>query len=243
MSSRTFSATPSVLVEVAVAVERQQRPRPGDRLPHAGQLVELLLAQPGDRRAHAVGDRLRHAGQAGADDLRLALARRVVDPVVQAAALERVVQLARAVRREHDQRALPCRDRAELGDRDREVGEELEQERLELVVGAVDLVDQQHRRTVVLERLQQRPPDQELAPRTARAPRRPPRRRGSPAAGAGSPSRRRRGGGRSPRGTAAGSAARPATWRARGRPRSCPRRPRPRAAAAARGSQPGRRRC
>ena len=32
-------------------------------------------------------------------------------------------------------------DRAELGDRDLEVGEELEQERLELVVGAVDLVD------------------------------------------------------------------------------------------------------
>ena len=54
-------------------------------------------------------------------------------------------------------------DRAELRDRDREVGEELEQERLELVVGAVDLVDQQHRRAVVLERLQQRPPQQELA--------------------------------------------------------------------------------
>ena len=35
-------------------------------------------------------------------------------------------------------------DRAALGDRDREVGQELEQERLELVVGAVDLVDQQH---------------------------------------------------------------------------------------------------
>ena len=36
--------------------------------------------------------------------------------------------------------------RAELGDRHRRVGEHLEQERLELVVGAVDLVDQQHRR-------------------------------------------------------------------------------------------------
>ena len=38
------------------------------------------------------------------------------------------------------------RDRPQLGDRDREVGQELEQERLELVVGPVDLVDQQHDR-------------------------------------------------------------------------------------------------
>ena len=55
------------------------------------------------------------------------------------------------------------RDRAQLRDRDREVGEELEQERLELVVGAVDLVDQQHDLLVGLERLEQRPPQQELA--------------------------------------------------------------------------------
>ena len=52
----------------------------------------------------------------------------------------------------------------ELGDRDREVGQELEQEGLELVVGAVHLVDQQHDLPVGLERLQQRPPEQELAP-------------------------------------------------------------------------------
>ena len=36
-------------------------------------------------------------------------------------------------------------ERAELGHRDLEVGEHLEQERLELGVGAVDLVDEQHR--------------------------------------------------------------------------------------------------
>ena len=40
--------------------------------------------------------------------------------------------------------------------------EQLEQERLEVVVGAVDLVDQQHRRprARVFERAQQRPADQ-----------------------------------------------------------------------------------
>ena len=36
-------------------------------------------------------------------------------------------------------------DRAELGDRHGRVGKQLEQERLEIVVGAIDLVDQQHR--------------------------------------------------------------------------------------------------
>ena len=51
----------------------------------------------------------------------------------------------------------------ELGNRDRPVGEDLEQERLELVVGAVDLVDQEHRRdrAVVRERAQQRALHQE----------------------------------------------------------------------------------
>ena len=88
MSSRTFSATPSVSSSDAVAVQRQQRARPRDRLPHAGQLVELALAQPGDRGADPRGDLLGHAREPRADDLGLALGRRVVDPVIQAAALE-----------------------------------------------------------------------------------------------------------------------------------------------------------
>ena len=50
----------------------------------------------------------------------------------------------------------------ELRDRHRGLGQQLEQERLEVVVGAVDLVDQQHRRprAGVLQRPQQRAPDQ-----------------------------------------------------------------------------------
>ena len=61
-----------------------------------------------------------------------------------------------------DGRLAARADRAELGDRDLEVGEHLEQERLELLVGAVDLVDQQHHGLVGVDRLEQRPPDQEL---------------------------------------------------------------------------------
>ena len=53
-------------------------------------------------------------------------------------------------------------DRAELGHRDLEVREHLEQKRLELLVGAVDLVDQEHDRLARLDRLEQRPADQEL---------------------------------------------------------------------------------
>src|SRR4051794_30794207 len=153
------------VLEVAVrAAERDERLRPRDRLPHAGQLVELDAAQPGDGVAHALDDRLGDARHPRADDLRLAVARRVVDPVVQAAALQRVVQLARAVRRQHDDRPVLGADRlAELGDRHLEVRQELEQERLELVVRAVDLVDEQHDGTVVLDRLEQRAAQQEPA--------------------------------------------------------------------------------
>ncbi len=54
-------------------------------------------------------------------------------------------------------------DRAKLGDRHLEIGQHFEQERLERLVAAVEFVDQQHRRAgrVRLQRLQQRPLDQE----------------------------------------------------------------------------------
>jgi hypothetical protein len=53
-------------------------------------------------------------------------------------------------------------DAAQLGDRDLEVREELEQHRLELLVGLVDLVDQQHDRLLGADRLHQRPGEEEL---------------------------------------------------------------------------------
>ena len=59
-------------------------------------------------------------------------------------------------------RALARPDGADLGHRHLEVGEDLEQERLELLVAAVDLVDQQDRRPAfVRDGLQQRPLEQE----------------------------------------------------------------------------------
>ena len=101
-------------------------------------------------------------GIADLDDLDLAVDRRMADPVEERAPLEGVVQLARPVGGEDHRRLAAGADRAELGDRDLEVGEHLEQERLELLVGAVDLVDQEHDRLVGVDRLEQRPADQEL---------------------------------------------------------------------------------
>jgi hypothetical protein len=53
-------------------------------------------------------------------------------------------------------------DGPDLGNRDLELGEDFQEKRLEFLVRAVDLVDQQYRRLAVLpDGLQQRPADQE----------------------------------------------------------------------------------
>ncbi len=84
----------------------------------------------------------------------------MVDPVVEAAALQRVVQLAGPVGGQHHDRRRRRPHGAELGDRDLVGREHLEQERLELVVGPVHLVDQQHGRAL-LQRAQDGPRQQE----------------------------------------------------------------------------------
>ena len=73
---------------------------------------------------------------------------RVLDVEVEAPAAQRVADLARAVRRQHGVRHVRGGDGAELGNRHLEVGEDLQQEGLEAVVGPIDLVDQQDRRAV-----------------------------------------------------------------------------------------------
>ena len=101
MSSWYLSSTPSVSCTVdrveADRVQRDQRVRPVDRLGDARRLEQV-------ERAHALHELddlhvqpLRRARRLQAHDLQLALDAREVDPVVQAAALQRVVDLARAV--------------------------------------------------------------------------------------------------------------------------------------------------
>src|SRR5215208_6968838 len=83
-------------------------------------------------------------GQSGPDDLDLARELWMVDPVVETAPLEGVVQFAGSVGGEHHHRR-DCRSYLPiLRNRDGEGGQHLEQKRLELIVGAVDLIDQQY---------------------------------------------------------------------------------------------------
>jgi hypothetical protein len=74
----------------------------------------------------------------------------VVDPVIEAAALQRVVHLARAVRGEDDDGRFGALDGAKFGDGDLEVRQGFQQEGLERLVGAVDLVDQKDGRAAGL---------------------------------------------------------------------------------------------
>ena len=84
--------------------------------------------------------------------------------MIEAAPLERVVDLPGAIGRDDHDRRMRGFHGAELRDRHLEIGQHFEQERFERFVGAVELVDEQHRRPgdVRLQRLQQRPFDQKF---------------------------------------------------------------------------------
>ena len=82
------------------------------------------------------------------EDLDFLGERRIREPEEQAAAPQGVGQLPRAVARENHVRLVTRADRAELGNRDLPLGQHLEEERLERLVGAIDFVDEQHRRPV-----------------------------------------------------------------------------------------------
>ena len=69
-----------------------------------GRLEQVLLPQRPDGPGDVAGERLGRLGHAGPHDGDLALELRVLDPVVEAAALERVVHLAGAVARDDDDR-------------------------------------------------------------------------------------------------------------------------------------------
>ncbi len=77
--------------------------------------------------------------------------------MIETTALERVVNFARAVGGDDDDRRFGRRHDADLRNRHLEVGQDLEQISFEGLIGAVDLIDQQHRRPVDagLQRLQE----------------------------------------------------------------------------------------
>ena len=133
-------------------------------------------------------------------------------------------------------------DHAELGDRDLEVREDLEQHRLELLVRLVDLVDQQHDRLGRRDRLHQRPRQEEVVGEDVLPA--PPARRwpGSAAAACGSSTRRAPWPRRGPRSTGGGSARGRSRARSPSPAPSCRRRRGPRPGPACRARARGRRR-
>src|SRR5215208_3810766 len=80
-----------------VPSERVERLRPVERLADAGHAVEVEPAQFLHELADLADQRLRRGGQAGLGDSDFAGQVGVLDPVVEAPALERLVQLARPV--------------------------------------------------------------------------------------------------------------------------------------------------
>src|SRR5450755_1593459 len=128
-----------------VRAEDAKRGSPANRLGNARRFGEIKAAQPVHRGRDLSGQLVTGGGGPAPDDLRDPGGVRVGDPVVQAPALERVVQVPGPVGGQHGDRRQDRLLGAELGDGDGRLGQQLEQERLELVVGAVDLVDEQHR--------------------------------------------------------------------------------------------------
>src|SRR5262245_19660408 len=84
----------------AALAEQRRRLGPVDRLGDAGSLAEWLAPQLADGGNYGTRRRLGDAGGAQHDDAGLALRRGVVDPVIDAAPTQGLVQVARPVRRE-----------------------------------------------------------------------------------------------------------------------------------------------
>jgi hypothetical protein len=89
---------------------------------------------------------------------------RVLDVQVEAAPAQGVPDLPAAVGGQDDVGDVLRADRAELGDRHLEVGEDLQEKRLEPVVRAVHLVHEEHGRALAArDRAQERPLEEVLA--------------------------------------------------------------------------------
>ncbi len=107
-----------------------------------------------DEADHLLAQRLRYAGHAAFDDALFQPLLGEADVKMQATPLQRVAEVTLAVRGQDHRRRRDGRDGAELGNRDLEIAEDFQQQRFELGVRFVDLVDQQHAAGWLLQRLQ-----------------------------------------------------------------------------------------
>src|SRR5262245_16734084 len=126
--------------------EQNQGAGPIERLRDRRRLLQLELTDRTHDACHLLGEVLRDVGNLREHDLLLAIEIGIVDVQVEAPAFECLRELTSVVRREEHQRDLRRRDRAQLGNGDLVVGQDLEQQGLGLDLDAVDLVDEQHDR-------------------------------------------------------------------------------------------------
>src|SRR5690606_7553575 len=134
-------------------IEETERLGPVQRLGDTGWLEQVHRTQTRHGSGQRARQRLVDAGDLAADDGGLGVPIGVVDPVVDAATLQGVVDLARPVGRDdHDWRVVGG-DRPDLGDGHLEIGQQLEEEGLELLIGPIQLVDQEHGASPIATRL------------------------------------------------------------------------------------------
>ena len=127
---------PNPLRREILDLERHERAHPIQRLGDTRHFLKLLAAQPLYEAHHLTGQPLFHAGEPGAQDLEFHRGIGIADPVIQAAALEGVVELTGAVRRQHDDRRFLSDDRSQFGHGYLEFGQHFEQKRFERLVRA-----------------------------------------------------------------------------------------------------------
>src|SRR6185437_7989406 len=93
-----------------LALEREERAAPLDGLGEARKLVQIERAQPLHERDHLPRQRLLSARNLAAQDLELAPRVGIADPLIDAAPLDRIVDLARAVGSDDDHGSPRRRD-------------------------------------------------------------------------------------------------------------------------------------
>src|SRR5713226_388385 len=142
-----------------VPVQGHQSRGPIQRLRDPRALIEIHLPHLLHKSAYPLGQMGADLGKLGCDDLILFFKSRIIDPMVETAPLEGVVNLPRTVRGQKNVGPKLGANRSDLRYRDLEVREDLQQKGFKFHVRTIDLVDKQNgwSGAVALNRLQERP--------------------------------------------------------------------------------------
>ncbi len=145
-----------------VFIKKGERLRPVKRFRNTGPLVELLLPKRSHDAGYLFGKGCFDIGDFRQYDLPFALGGRIVDKMIQAAALERIVQLANTVGRNNDNGLVLGLHRAHFRYGDLEIGKYFKQKGLELLISPVNLIDQEHHLFLAAHGLKQWPGDEKF---------------------------------------------------------------------------------